>query len=286
MALRLFGSSRILDIWPSLSQSPILTQFGWSPLIRSAFNANMKLFQPSSASASSWLSLERLFPALIPVHPTEASTLAKLAAPNALSDPAADEAPTTPSLLVLHIRRGDFEGHCQHLATWNSDFNGFNKFPGLPDAFAPFTEGVSWGETSDENRAEYTRRCFPDVPQIVKRVMEVKREWELAARLASGGSGGKAGRGQDGLLKSVYVMTNGRTEWLGELKAALMAAYKWDGVASSRDLVLNWEQKYVAQTVDMMIGQRAGVFIGNGVRFFLYLLFGIRPDTVCCSSRV
>jgi hypothetical protein len=67
-------------------------------------------------------------------------------------------------------------------------------------------------------------------------------------------------------LKNVYVMTNAGVPWLEELKEELMKAHKWNQIASSRDLKLNWEQKYVAQTVDMMIGQRAQVFIGNGVR--------------------
>ena len=37
-------------------------------------------------------------------------------------------------------------------------------------------------------------------------------------------------------------------------------------MVTSRDLYLSWEAKPVAQAVDMLIGQRAQVFIGNGVR--------------------
>ncbi|KAF7965096.1 hypothetical protein HWV62_45727 [Athelia sp. TMB] len=244
----LFGSSRILDIWPTLSKSPAITQFGWSPLIRAAFNANIHLFQPKSTTT--WPGLDWFFPNSLPTLPSSSSN-SDLAAP---SSP--EPAILSPSLLVLHIRRGDFEHHCQHLANWSSDWNGFNKFPGLPDTFTPPTEGVGWGETSDANRDIYTQHCYPDVRQIVERVMDVKREWEAL--------GGKV-LGADGVLQKVYVMTNGATGWIKELKAGLMEAYPWDGVASSRDLKLNWEQKYVAQTVDMMIGQRAGVFIGNGL---------------------
>ena len=36
-------------------------------------------------------------------------------------------------------------------------------------------------------------------------------------------------------------------------------------MTGSRDVKLSWEQKYVAQAVDMLIGQRAQVLIGNGV---------------------
>lgn len=68
-------------------------------------------------------------------------------------------------------------------------------------------------------------------------------------------------------------MTNASPAWLEELKVALRKTYDWDQIASSRDLKLSWEQKYVAQTVDMMIGQRAQVFIGNGVsRVYMYPL--------------
>lgn len=69
-------------------------------------------------------------------------------------------------------------------------------------------------------------------------------------------------------LKNVYIMTNGGTLWVGELRKALKKAHGWNQIASSSDLRLNREQKYVAQTVDMMIGQRAQVFVGNGVRVF------------------
>lgn len=61
-------------------------------------------------------------------------------------------------------------------------------------------------------------------------------------------------------------MTNAPLDWLSELKTALMADDGgWEGISSSWDLKLDWEQRNLAQTVDMMIGHRAQVFIGNGV---------------------
>jgi hypothetical protein len=96
------------------------------------------------------------------------------------------------------------------------------------------------------------KHCFPTIQQIVDKVTEVQKVSEG--------------------LRNVYVMTNGGSSWLEELMAALKKVHKWDQIASSRDLKLNWEQKYVAQTVDMMIGQRAQVFIGNGVRGLLCML--------------
>lgn len=78
-------------------------------------------------------------------------------------------------------------------------------------------------------------------------------------------------------------MTNARGAWLAELREALWSAHKWEGLATSRDLELDWEQKYVAQAVDMHVAQRAEVFIGNGVRVLSHIfqrsfdvLFAIR----------
>ena len=61
------------------------------------------------------------------------------------------------------------------------------------------------------------------------------------------------------------MLTNGKVEWLTELKEKLGELREWKSVQTSRDLRLSWEQKYVAQAIDMMIAQRADVFIGNGV---------------------
>ena len=149
-------------------------------------------------------------------------------------------------LLVLHIRRGDFSEHCAHLARWSSTFNGFNSFPELPDQFEP-PPGAGWGENTPENTALYMQRCFPSIEQIAAKVAAVRET--------------QAGRG----LRNVYIMTNGAKEWVEELKAALFALGGFERVTGSRDIKLSWEQKYVAQAVDMLIGQRAQVLIGNGV---------------------
>ncbi|KAH7908997.1 hypothetical protein BJ138DRAFT_1156325 [Hygrophoropsis aurantiaca] len=235
-----FGSRRILSLWPLLSKSPVLTKFSWSPLILNTFAENGHLFTSgpvrnrflpplfkSSVQANGSLSLHNVEPLLTPLQ----------------ADP-------IPGLLVLHIRRGDFAGHCTHLANWSADWNGFNAFPELVDKFDRPTDG-GWGETSEKNMDMYLRRCFPTIDQIVERVAEV---FEDQRRVYS----------DDKELKKIYIMTNGDKKWLAELGTALMRIKKWDSVASSRDLQLSWEAKPVAQAVDMLIGQRAQVFIGNG----------------------
>ena len=65
-------------------------------------------------------------------------------------------------------------------------------------------------------------------------------------------------------------MTNGKREWLDELKSKLGELKQWESVHTSRDLHLSWEQKFVAQAVDMLVAQRAEVYIGNGVSIYSF----------------
>ena len=144
-------------------------------------------------------------------------------------------------LLALHLRRGDFIEHCPNLGHWGAGFNAFNQFPSFPDPWVP-----PQGE-EDYRMAVYLRRCLPTIEQVVEKVEQV--------RTSSVGEG----------LRSIYVMSNGDRQWLADLKAALRRAHPWEHVATSRDLVLTPEQKYTSQTLDMLIGERAQVLIGNGV---------------------
>lgn len=80
-------------------------------------------------------------------------------------------------------------------------------------------------------------------------------------------------------------MTNGNRELLQELKQALIDdaerskisgetngwefEWTWEGVSTSRDLDLGWEEKPVGQALDMYIAQRSELFVGNGVSCLL-----------------
>jgi hypothetical protein len=239
---RLFGDSkRLLDIWPSFSTSPILTHFSWSPLITAALAANADVIHPalSSASPSSFV------PSFKP--------------------------PPLSGLLALHIRRGDYIDHCTHLTNWSVRFLGFNEFPGLPDKFTPPKHSGSYDndygyDIPPEERARYRAHCFPEIGQIVSRVREVRASLQSTTKLTR-----------------VYSMTNGRPEWLEELKVALQedarreGLAEWEHIGTSRDLRLTGEQKHNSQAVDMAVGQRAEVFIGNGVRHMVF---------VCCCRSV
>ena len=156
-----------------------------------------------------------------------------------------------PGLMVIHIRRGDYLEHCRNLADRLEDFVSVNTFPGLPDPFPlPDRHGLPRGQAATAGPATaelYRARCFPSVDEIVAKV--------AAARASP------AGRG----VRRLYVMTNGDRAFVAALEAALWARAEWELVASSRDLVLDWEQTFVAQAVDQLVAQRAQVFIGNGV---------------------
>lgn len=192
----------------------MVTEFRWSPLVLDAFEKNKHLFAPKGLSV-----------------PTPE-----------------DQYPMIPGLLALHIRRGDFEKHCNHLAKWGSSWTGFNQLPELLDRFnAP--ERPASGRATREIYAAYTKSCYPSIEQIATKVAEIRKT--------------KAGLG----LKNVFIMTNGKVPWIQELKDALNKVHKWDLITSSRETKLNWEQKYIAQAPDMVIGQRSEVFVGNGVRF-------------------
>ncbi|KIL62346.1 hypothetical protein M378DRAFT_12930 [Amanita muscaria Koide BX008] len=209
----LFGSKNVLDIWPTLLKSPIITQFDWSPLIYSAFDSNRYLFE--------------LSPSINTTH-GGASTSPLLR--------------RIPGLLVIHIRRGDYATHCDGLARYSAGFNGFNQFDGLPDKFEVPQGGRS--KNAPDNYAIYRKRCYPSISQIVFKVSEVNQKVPGLDRL--------------------YIMTNGRREWIDQLSRALRASGNWDAISSSRDLTLTWEQRFVAHALDMLVAQRAQSFIGNG----------------------
>jgi hypothetical protein len=218
---RVFGSVRVLPIWPSLSTSPIISQFAWSPLVADAYKKNDHLL-----GVSFWPSFR------LSGYPNLASS---------------DQFAAIPGLLALHIRRGDFVNHCSHFAKYSSNWNGFNSFPTFPDKFLPPPVDAE-GQPTPERDQYYSKHCFPSTQQIVEKVMDIMTT-----------SSGKN-------LKNVYIMTNAPVDWIEELKTALRRVGKWENIASSRDLKLTKEQRYVAQSVDMMIGQKAQVFVGNGVR--------------------
>ena len=246
-AYRTFGvPGNLASIWPDLISTPLLTRFAWSPLIELAFDTNRDLFLPPSALSST--------PHLssLPYDTSDASTTN------------AARYPPIAGLMAIHVRKGDYASHCNTLASIGDPFVSANNFPSLPDAFLPpgvpgpvMPNGKVAGNwhASAAQRAYYRERCYPSIPEIVAKVRAVRAT--------------EAGRG----IRRLHIMTNGKAPYIANLKRALWDAApgEWDSISSSRDLALNWEQKFVAQAVDVLVAQRAQVLIGNGVsakRFF------------------
>ncbi|KAJ7701184.1 hypothetical protein B0H17DRAFT_924778 [Mycena rosella] len=128
---------RVLDVFPALSKSPILADFGWSPLTLEGFYHNRQFF------ADPW-AMPRPAPPL------------KYTSPLMLR-----------GLLALHVRRGDYETWCDDAFRNAMDFTGFNSFPALPDRYTPPDRDI-------EKNVNVTRaHCLPSIPQIVKKVRAV-----------------------------------------------------------------------------------------------------------------
>jgi len=191
----------------------VIELFGWSPLVEDAFKTNRRLFSLSHKIPPSTPELRY---------------------------------PPIPGLLVLHVRRGDFEAHCPNLRSWKATFTGLNTQPGTTDEDVTLVEGTGGSLTQDSVDA-FQRACYPTINQIVERVRQIRQTEE--------------GKG----LRNIFITTNGSPEWVEGLKEALMKDHPWKLIASSLQMRVTWEQKFVSSAVDMMIAQRSDVFIGNGV---------------------
>lgn len=99
-----------------------------------------------------------------------------------------------------------------------------------------------------QNAQVYLDRCYPSIQIIVGKLQEIQDE-------------------NNGQLKSLYIMTNGKPQWLSQLKTEIGKAMpgKFKTISTSRDLELSREEKGVSQVLDMMVAADAKVFVGNGV---------------------
>jgi hypothetical protein len=177
---------------------------------------------------------------------------------------------SVPGLLAVHIRRGDWGNHCKKvLSSTRTPFNAFNAFPGFHDAFTPPSTSISQAEAWEV----YRPRCWPTMDENIEQIEAVRR--------------------QNPNLHSIYVLSNGPRAWVQELLEKLHRRHPWQVMGGSRDLKLTFEQKYIAQSVDMLIAQRAEVFIGNGVSDHLsYLMMcthsrhssQVSPPTLSCFA--
>ncbi|KAH7100491.1 hypothetical protein BKA62DRAFT_246405 [Auriculariales sp. MPI-PUGE-AT-0066] len=206
-------SPRVMSLWDTMSTSPITTGFEWSPIVVRAVEKALKVINPSYTPSKSG---------------------------PARGDKVID------GLAALHIRRGDFEGHCRFLQSNMQSYNSWNLMNFLPDSFDPNRPPTRGTLTEDDLTLHYQRHCWPSIAQIVLRLRQITR-------------------GGINNIRQVYVMTNGHGEWLEQLVAALRQA-GWENVVTSAEVqrVLIDEESVVDQAVDMEIARRAELLIGNG----------------------
>ncbi|KAJ7644904.1 hypothetical protein FB45DRAFT_737373 [Roridomyces roridus] len=202
--LGIWGSTRLLSLWDSFAASPISRLLKASPIVGAAVERNQHLFTPEQESQHT--SRE-------PFH----------------------------RVLAIHIRRGDYEGHCGSLVSQNMGFYSWNQFPHLLDRL---------DQDDTPGREERARaRCFADRAHIVRKAAEVRRDYH--------------GKENVGTLDVVYILTNEKGGWIDELREDLRGD-GWARIVSTQDLVLDREQRDVGMAVDMEIGRKAEVFLGNG----------------------
>ncbi|KIJ93493.1 hypothetical protein K443DRAFT_684529 [Laccaria amethystina LaAM-08-1] len=256
--------SQFLPLLPDLFASPILHSFSWSPLILSAIVRNFNIFEMGSVE-----------PFIFPAPPQPHLPLPSYRSNSAIT-----------GLLAVHLRRGDYERHCLRLADWRSTWMGVNRLEGLLDQFEDgmprrdvgsiasattrATEKLNQKTENDTHaaavKAYYLSRCLPSVDQVVKRLRDVKRQWE-----SEGGSNSRPSYFPARKLDKIYLLTNAASSYIAELEQALIKD-GWGGssgrtvLISTRDMQerLDAEQKYVSVGVDMAIAERAEVFLGNG----------------------
>ncbi|EDR01438.1 uncharacterized protein LACBIDRAFT_333152 [Laccaria bicolor S238N-H82] len=166
-------------------------------------------------------------------------------------------------LLAVHLRRGDYERHCLRLADWRSTWMG-RIDTSVTEKLNQEMENVAHAAAV---KAYYLSRCLPSVDQVVKRLRDVKLQWESGRGSNSSSSYFPARK-----LDKIYMLTNAASSYIVELEQALIQD-GWGGssgktvLISTRDMQerLDAEQKYVSVGVDMAIAERAEVFVGNGI---------------------
>ncbi|KAF8967035.1 hypothetical protein BDZ97DRAFT_1916991 [Flammula alnicola] len=221
-----WSSPRSVSLWDEFKSSPVSRLLGTSRNVHSAIDDNLRLFHADRRRTS--------------------------------NDP-------FDSVLAIHVRRGDFKEACIEHAEQNSTFYNWNLLPFLPDKFhpPPIPSGVALapGKNTPENESIFLARCLPSQESIASTVRNARDEY-LQAR-SQGALSGRLNRNLRRSLDVLYIMSNDGTAWLDVLKKTLRKD-GWGRIVTSRDLELTAEQKDVGVAVDMDIGRRSAVFIGNG----------------------
>ncbi|KAF6741378.1 hypothetical protein DFP72DRAFT_944923 [Ephemerocybe angulata] len=135
-------------------------------------------------------------------------------------------------VFAVHARRGDFSWACQLLADWKSTFYSWNQLPFLPD------------------------RCLPTKERLIERINNARDDYEKEVF-------GPTSRSHN--IDVLFLLSNDKTPWIKELRHELETRHGWK-IVTSNDIVLkNAQEKDVGMAVDMDLGRKAAIFMGNGV---------------------
>jgi hypothetical protein len=174
-------------------------------------------------------------------------------------------------MMAVHMRRGDFEGHCAWISscttTW---FNWYvrhrnvvhvlqdllmssrsfrNLYPTLPDKLEL---PANCEKQPHEVITELVRgHCYPTEDEIATKIRDARNAYITQYPQKT--------------LDTLFLMTDANQTWV-ESFGKRMRGEGWNTVIGSRDIKF-WdnEQKEEGMAIDMEIGRRVEVFIGNGV---------------------
>lgn len=91
----------------------------------------------------------------------------------------------------------------------------------------------------------YTAKCLPETTAVIARARRMRKNHPI--------------------LRTIYLMTDGSTEWAEELSRWLLSD-GWDKVFIAKlDVHSAWADQEMGPAVDVEVARRAGVFVGNGV---------------------
>jgi hypothetical protein len=266
--LFLVSTPRFLPLGAHLLNSSASTLLAASPLVRSAVVRNEPLFAPRGPRA-----------------PARVGPFA--------------------GAMAIHLRRGDYEKHCPHLARLGAQYYQWcvraaprravpRGPPGLMRLRVSGTCGRR-GRTSSPSRATRaaaTRatlrtsstgstgaRACRTPARAAHRARRLRGSYPTDAELLATIRRARADytAAVPGTpLDVLYVMTEAADgEWWAAFRAAL-AADGWATIVTTAELELDDEQTEVGMAVDMEIARLADVFVGNGVR---------RARAVLCAGR-
>jgi hypothetical protein len=300
---RITGTKQIHDLWDLVSNSPMITGWSWSPLIYEAFERYRHIISPTTSF--SFFDFAGIFTKkktdtlpLLALHIRRGDYAKHCTGMSGWG-----------STFTGQNSFPEFEEHDkfvipQVVASNGSDLGSFTP-PGDTPIVSSQDEVVKYymkhcypdiGQV-----VEKVRQVLHDYESFARsgRGGSQQKKYENWGLKKTPRSAGRRESVGNKLLKRIYIMSNGDRQMLRDLKQALMddaessklspAAttttsttnggettingwefeWTWEGVSTSRDLELGWEEKPVGQALDMYIGQRSELFIGNGVSIFI-----------------